>query len=109
MDLLNANTSETAIQSFNEYRFKNENDSWLVIYFTMMQMVSGGNNGRCGSGGGGNMARGGMVAPRYPAPIGQRPHAPALPLYRAPPASAPRHHAPHQPRPNLYYHQHQRS
>lgn len=77
----------------------------------IVQMVSGGNNGRCGGGGGGGMARGSMVAPRYPAPIGQRPHAPAHALYRAPPAApAPRpHHAHHAPRPNLYYHQHQRS
>lgn len=52
------------------------------------------------------MGRGGMVAPRYPAPIGQRPHAPAVPLYRAPPAAPRPHHA---ARPNLYYHQHQRN
>ncbi|KAJ0181030.1 hypothetical protein K1T71_003115 [Dendrolimus kikuchii] len=89
------------------------------------QLMSGGNNGRCGSGGGAGaagggggaagggggaaMARGGMVAPRYPAPI-QRPHAPAMPLYRAPPTPQPRvgaHHA--QARPNLYYHHHQRN
>lgn len=77
-------------------------------------MMGGGNNGRCGgNGGGGNMARGGMVgvAPRYPAPI-QRPHAPAMPLYRAPPAPQPgppprQHHQP--PRQNMYYHHHQRS
>lgn len=80
------------------------------------QLVSGGNNGRCSgaaAGGGGAMGRGGMVAPRYPTPI-QRPHAPAMPLYRAPPAPQPQpvprvaaHHA--QSRPNLYYHHHQRS
>lgn len=71
------------------------------------QMASAaGSNGRCG--GGGAAPRGGMVAPRYPAPI-QRPHAPHAPLYRhAPPAQPPRaHHAP--ARHTLYYQHHQRS
>ena len=53
------------------------------------------------------MARAGMSAPRYPAPI-QRPHAPAMPLFRTPPGPQQRpHHS--QPRPNLYYHHHQRN
>lgn len=77
--------------------------------------MGGGNNGRSGGNGAGSgVARGGMMAPRYPAPI-QRPHAPALPLYRAPPAPQQQPQRPHAhpvqqpPRQNVYYQHHQRS
>ncbi|CAK1548241.1 unnamed protein product [Leptosia nina] len=61
------------------------------------QLVGGGNNGRgCGNG---NAMNRNMMPQRYPAPI-QRPHAPAMPMYRAP--QPPRQH--HAPRHNLYYH-----
>ncbi|XP_038209509.1 uncharacterized protein LOC119830524 [Zerene cesonia] len=75
-----------------------------IVFAHVKQLVGGGNNGRGGCGNGA-MSRN-MGPQRYPAPI-QRPHAPAMPLYRPPAQPATRPH--HAPRHNLYYHHPQRS